>query len=558
MPDTLPPGSAAPLATLLAGIADSPPLDQLLEQVLDAACSCVHADTGVVGLYDAAADTMRTAAARTAVPVEVEPSLGREEGLAGHILATGETVHCRYGELPRPRARALLEHTVIGLPLRVRQTLLGYLAVSLAPPRTFRAAQEEMLVLIAQTAAIAVDQVRARERERRTAKRFELIARIAADISQEPNLDALLQRTADAIHEVLQFPNVDIPLIDPLDPGWLVLDVRGGSYKYRITHQDRLPLERGIMGAAARERVTQLVNDVSADPRYVCPPGVTPARAELAVPICLGSEVLGVLNVESDDVFDMLDRDSLEIVADYLAVALRNASLFEQARDAAVLAERQRLARELHDNIVQILSSMSMLSQTLGSAWQRSAEDGERRAARLHQLAQTAFAEMRMLLRQLAPSEAEDAGISRKSRSLVGLEVLREQALPGALTRLLASIVPDNVAVKSNFSGYVMQRLEHEEAFYRVCQEAVSNTLRHADARTLRVEAAVNGTQAVLRIVDDGGGLGTEFRPGVGLGSMRARIETLHGVFRIGANNPRGTLIEARLPRADRAAAAPP
>ena len=47
-------------------------------------------------------------------------------------------------------------------------------------------------------------------------------------------------------------------------------------------------------------------------------------------------------------------------------------------------------------------------------------------------------------------------------------------------------------------------------------------------------------------------------RPGVGLGSMRARIETLHGVFRIGANNPRGTLIEARLPREDRAAAAPP
>jgi signal transduction histidine kinase len=56
----------------------------------------------------------------------------------------------------------------------------------------------------------------------------------------------------------------------------------------------------------------------------------------------------------------------------------------------------------------------------------------------------------------------------------------------------------------------------------------------------------------VLRVSDDGRGLNTDFRPGIGLGSMRTRIETLRGTFRIGSNNPRGTLIEARLPRADR------
>jgi signal transduction histidine kinase len=56
----------------------------------------------------------------------------------------------------------------------------------------------------------------------------------------------------------------------------------------------------------------------------------------------------------------------------------------------------------------------------------------------------------------------------------------------------------------------------------------------------------------VLRVSDDGRGLGTDFRPGMGLGSMRSRIEALHGSFRIGSNSPAGTLIEARLPRSDR------
>jgi signal transduction histidine kinase len=307
------------------------------------------------------------------------------------------------------------------------------------------------------------------------------------------------------------------------------------------------------MGAAVRERRTQLVNDIRADPRYLCPPGVTPAQAELAVPICSAERVLGVLNVEGNRRFDDLDRRSLEVVADYLAVAIENARLSGRASETAVLAERQRLARELHDNVTQILSSMSLLSQTLPAAWQRSQEEGEKRVARLQQLTQTAFAEMRMLLRQLAPPEAAaQPAISRQSRALVGIENLRTQSLPGALTKLLAAMVPEGMSVKTSFAGYEPQRLDNEEALYRVCQEAVSNTIRHAAARRLRVEAGVTAKESVLRIVDYGVGLGGEFRPGVGLGSMRTRVEILKGHFRIAPASPRGTLVEVRLPRADR------
>src|SRR4030095_5451927 len=114
--------------------------------------------------------------------------------------------------------------------------------------------------------------------------RFAMIARIAGIIASETDLDRLLQRAADAIHELLGFSSVDLPLIEPRDPNTLVIRIRGGEYKQHIHHGDHLPVGHGIMGAAALTRRVQLVNDVSADPRYVNPPGVRGAGAELAVP----------------------------------------------------------------------------------------------------------------------------------------------------------------------------------------------------------------------------------------------------------------------------------
>jgi len=113
-------------------------------------------------------------------------------------------------------------------------------------------------------------------------------------------------------------------------------------------------------------------------------------------------------------------------------------------------------------------------------------------------------------------------------------------------------MVPDTLDLRLDFAGYEPQTIELEQTFYRVCQEAVSNVIRHSGARRIMVEAAVGPAQAVLRIADDGRGIREDFRPGHGLGNMRTRLEAGGGQLRIMANSPRGTLVEARLPRADR------
>jgi two-component system, NarL family, sensor kinase len=542
------------LRRMVEDISSELALVPLLVRILDSACELLGADDGTIGLYDADKDVIRTAAVRNMPDRELGAEMRRGVGLAGQVLATGQPLLARYGDLPNITLSELNDNHVIGVPILWRGELVGFFGIGVHAPRRFQIADIATLDLFSIHAAIAIANARRYQIEFRRTSRFELIARVAGIINQGLDLEQILQNAADAVHELLEFPNVDIPLLDPDDPSVLIVRIRGGAYKRDITGVDRIPVSQGIMGAAIRERRTQLVNDIAHDARYVRPPGVKLPRAELAVPILLGGETLGVLNVEGDATFDEIDVASVEIVAEHLAVAINNARLFEQARSAAVLTERQRLARELHDNVTQVLSSISLLSQTLVSAWQRDPAEGERRAGRLRELAQTAFAEMRALLRELTPPEKPQTQISKTGRSYLGLEQLKAHALPGALTKLLAAMVPENIELRLDFAGYRPQQVELEQVLFRVCQEAVSNVVRHSGAKRLTVAALVQPTQVCLRVADDGRGIAADSTPGIGLSSMRQRIVALGGHFQITARAPRGTLLEARLKRRDRVA----
>jgi len=394
--------------------------------------------------------------------------------------------------------------------------------------------------------ALSVDQAQRKERAR--TERFRLIAQVSALISTGIDLNTLLERAADAVHERLGYANVDIPLIDPEHPEELVVRIRGGSYKKQIQGEDRIPIAEGIMGAAVRAGRTQRVDNVAADPRYVCPPGVTPAIAELAVPIVHRSEVLGVLNVEGERAFDQDDVVSLEIVAEHLATAILNARLHQSARQSAVIAERQRLARELHDNVTQILSSINLIAQSLAGGWQRDPTEGLRRTDRLQELVRQALVEMRALLRELGPT-TQHSGQSKQSQDLVARAQLRREGLASTLERLIRLTTPDTMRTRMDFSGYEAQSVEVEEVLLRVCQEALSNAVRHARARQISVSARVGDNHVELVIADDGRGIDPAAQHGLGLMNMRDRAVELGGVVQILPGSPKGTRVLLKLPR---------
>jgi two-component system NarL family sensor kinase len=195
------------------------------------------------------------------------------------------------------------------------------------------------------------------------------------------------------------------------------------------------------------------------------------------------------------------------------------------------------------------------MSQSLVAAYRKDVKEGERRAHRLEELSQLAFAEMRALLRELRPIAADGGA---PSGSLAEIE---SYGLKRALQRLLAVLAPETPEVRLDFANYRFQALEHEEALFRICQEAVSNSLRHADAARISIRAEVlDAKQVRLEIADDGKGFDAT-QPtavvqsalgGLGMQTMRERSAALGGGTTIHSAPGKGTRVIVDLPRSDR------
>ncbi|MGN6392860.1 MAG: GAF domain-containing protein [Gemmatimonadales bacterium] len=533
-------------------------LQPLLESILRHACELIGAEHGTIGLVDPDRDLVRTAAGYQMPPDEAGAEMPRGVGLAGVVLERGTPVVLeRYGDLPHPTQPDFADHSVIGLPIEWDGRMIGFLGVGTGSGR-LGVEEVETLALFARPAAIAIANARRYEDQRYRGERMALVARIARLVTADLRLEELLQRAADAIHELLGFPNLAIPLIDPDQPNMLVLRVKGGHYKQLIPGEYRIPVAQGLMGAAVRTRTTIMVNDVSQDPRYFPTPGGAAARAELAAPILLGDRALGVVNVERDEPFDGEDAAIVGIIADQLAVAIENARLYASAQQVAVLEERQRLARELHDAVTQHLSSLTLIAQTLGPAFARDRDEGESRARRLVELSQVALDEMRVLLAELRPDDARRTGERSTSAPAGSARArLRHHGLAQALALLAGDVSCDALPVAVELDRYRPRSLPEEEALYRIAQEALSNVVRHARASSARLRLASDPQATVLAVSDDGAGFTTSVEHtgehavqmgGLGLLTMRERATAIGGTMRIESLPGEGTLVEVTVP----------
>lgn len=392
--------------------------------------------------------------------------------------------------------------------------------------------------------------------------RLELLARFGHLVTSKLELDELLDRAADLIHDELRFPNVDLPLLDPDDAGTLVVRARGGEYKRRIRHEDRLSVATGVMGAAVRERRTQLVPDVAADPRYVVPPSGLTVRAELAVPILLGDEALGVLNVEGSEPFDEEDVTTLETVAGFLAVAIRNAELTRKARELAVFEERQRLAHELHDSVTQLVFSAKLIAESLVPAFRRDPAEGEKRMGRLAELLGSALAELRSLLKELRPAEEQRILTLPSGEFPLPVVVrVRRDGLEAVLAERVAELGRDGFAAALDARTWRRLPVEREEVLVKVALELVANAVKHSRARRIDVRLAAGADGPELEVVDDGAGFDVRSTleradrrgargGGLGLVALRERVRELGGALRFESEPGRGTRVRVVLPPA--------
>jgi signal transduction histidine kinase len=267
-----------------------------------------------------------------------------------------------------------------------------------------------------------------------------------------------------------------------------------------------------------------------------------PSGAPLQLPLVYQAEMVGQLFVAPrapGESFTPAERRLLEDIALQAGVAAHAVRLtadLQRARERLVAAreeERRRLRRDLHDGLGPQLASMTL---TVAAARELLRHDGDSADLLLQELAghtQAAIADIRRVVYALRPPALDDLGL---------VPALREQAANYSQAGLQITIdAPDRLPPLP---------AAVEVAAYRIMQEALTNVVRHARARTCTVHLALNDSLDV-EIRDDGVGLPVDTRAGVGLTSMRERTAELGGTCLIEPAPGRGTRIHARLPLHD-------
>jgi len=234
----------------------------------------------------------------------------------------------------------------LAIPLIVKNRVIGVIDIEAREPGYFREEHKRLLTLIASRMAVGIENARLHTRTTRQARTLLLLNEIARELTSILNLDQLLKRIAELLSRLIDYQMFSI----------LLLDVTGEKLQHRfaVRFQENIhlkhdvPLGRGVVGYAARNKQAVLVPDVSKDPRYVLLNPET--RSELAVPLIYKDKVIGVLDLEHTrrGFFTEDHKRTITTLAAQIAIAVENAQLYEEiARQERRLERDLALAREL-------------------------------------------------------------------------------------------------------------------------------------------------------------------------------------------------------------------
>jgi signal transduction histidine kinase len=437
---------------------------------------------------------------------------------------------------PRPYADLVQRmgmRSLMVVPLISGSRPIGSISVANKIAGTFGLEDERVLTMLASAAVIALENARLYEAEQRRAEQFRVISEVGGHITSILTVDELLAEMSRLIKEAFNYYRVVIGLVEGDE---LIFSSGAGDSQLQPA---RLKVgQEGIVGWVAATGEPLLVTDVRQEPRYYSRPQTSKTRSELTVPIKAKKAIIGVLDVQSDrlDAFDESDLAVLQSLAHQAAIAIENARLYERAQQLAIVEERNRLARELHDSATQSVYGVTMFAEAatrLLTAGQAELAADHMREVR--KTAQKALQEMRLLIFELRPP------------------ILEKEGLVAALqTRLEAVEARSGLQTEFKTDGVVNLSSEIEEGLYRITQEALNNALKHAQAQKVAVHLYGDQHSVIVEIIDDGIGYDPDeisSKGGMGLQGIEERVALLGGQLRVSSKPGGGTIVRVEVRR---------
>jgi signal transduction histidine kinase len=302
----------------------------------------------------------------------------------------------------------------------------------------------------------------------------------------------------------------------------------------RIGH---IPVGRGILGALIHDARPLRLTRIGDDPRSAgFPPNHPPMTSFLGVPVRVRDHVYGNLYLTEKrgaEEFTEEDERAVVTLAAQAAVAIENTRLHEEVQRLAVMEDRERIAKELHDGVVQALFSVGMALQGAESL----VEDPEAVRKRLHQSVgaiDDVIRDLRNYIFGLGPGRVADHQLGRALQDLV------DEFRRGSDVGIRLEVDPRAASAVAPRAADILQ----------TAREAISNAVRHGVPETLSVTLSREDGAVVLEIEDDGKGFDPEDvrGGGRGLSNLRERAETAGGELEISSIKGEGTRLRLRLP----------
>jgi signal transduction histidine kinase len=393
------------------------------------------------------------------------------------------------------------------------------------------------LPLAARAVELALDAAWSRAEARASERRLAALDAAVRGIAGVLDLDRVLQLIVDRVRELVGAQYAALGIIGQFE----VIDrfITSGISREHRERIGPLPRGRGLLGLIIHEDRSFRIDDIATDPRrFGFPPHHPEMHAFLGVPVRSEGRSIGNLyltNKHGGRPFSEADQRLVEMFALHAGIAIENVRLHEEVQRLAIVDERQRISRELHDSIIQSLYGVGLSLEDLPDLVAEDPAEGISRLDRAIDALHQSIRDIRNFILGLSPEALDEADLATGLHSLsaefelntmIDLEVRIDEPLP--------SLPPSTAA--------------HVLAMTR---EGLSNIARHSGATRASLElGAADGT---LRLIIGDNGRGFEVDEGRsremhGLANLRARAESLGGTLVVQSEPSVGTRLEARIP----------
>ena len=524
------------LLDAVVGIGADLDVRSTLERIVRAACRLTEARYGALGVIGA--DRMLVEFINHGIDDATRAAIGelpRGHGVLGLLIDEPRPIRLQ-DITEHPRAYGFPAnhppmHSFLGVPVRIRDQVFGNLYLSEKHGGAqFDADDEDIMVALSVAAGAAIENARLFAQTRRRQRWLEAAAEITGVLLAEVRRTEALQLVARRAREVAE---ADLSLVLLVEPGDGVLRVEvadGGDPA--LVH--RLVAVAGSEFAAVlEEHHFVVVDDLGSAAVW----GVAlHTGTALLVPLSFGGEALGALVVAyqpgGSGFADDLDVALVQTFAGQAALALERARAQEEREQLAVLGDRERIARDLHDVVIQRLFAAGMQLQTAGQLVVR--PDARNRIEGVVDDLDATIRDIRgaiFELRQTAAGSLRGELRACVEEASVGLGFRAQLRLDGPLD----TVVPERV----------------RPALLAVLRETLSNVVKHAQASAVAVTVTAGAGQLELTVTDNGRGITPSSASGTagnGLANIRARAEELGGLCTIQPGATNGTVITWHVP----------